>query len=218
MPPPLIYLLLFTPSPICPSVLLQPSLSFLCPAPSPPPLYTSILISPPLVSLSLSLLTFLNFPLGFFLFRRCSQHLSSVRPPRPHHHRGHAGQQRHRPSAEHVPGALPVTAAGPLPGGRVGGALGARRGCFHLQHPAGRSAGRNSQRELLGRVARRTLLPLGGPGRTAVPEQAEADVADADGGRFTRTNMKTNIRIASAECMYASSFEIYVENLNSFVI
>ena len=49
----------------------------------------------------------------FFNFSRWRpQHFSPLRPPRPHHHRGHAGQQRHRPLAEHVPGALPVTAAG----------------------------------------------------------------------------------------------------------
>lgn len=49
----------------------------------------------------------------FFNFSRWRpQHFSPLRPPRPHHHRGHAGQQRHRPLTEHVPGALPVTAAG----------------------------------------------------------------------------------------------------------
>lgn len=134
----------------------------------------------------------LTFPLIFLFifFRWQAQDFSDVHPSSPHHHRGHAGQQRHRPPPEHVAGALPVPVAGELPGWRIGSAFGARRGCFHLQHPAGsgRGARRHLERQLLGRTARRTVFPLGGPGRAAVPEQAEADVADPDGGQCTFTS------------------------------
>lgn len=120
----------------------------------------------------------------FKIFRWRPQHFCTVCSPRPHHHWGHAGQQRHRPSSEHVPGALPVPTAGQLPGGCVGGAFGACGRCFHLQHPAGsgRSARNDLKCQLLCHVARRSFLPVGGPGGAAVPKQAEADVTDPDGG------------------------------------
>lgn len=100
-----------------------------------------------------------SFP---FFPRWHPQHFCSVHSSRPHHHRGHAGQQRHRPSPEHVPGALPVPTLGQLPGGRVSGAFGACRRCFHLQHSArpGCSAGENLECQLFCRFARRALLPV----------------------------------------------------------
>lgn len=63
-------------------------------------------------SIDLTFFFFFSSTLFFNFSRWRPQHFSPLRPPRPHHHRGHAGQQRHRPLTEHVPGALPVTAAG----------------------------------------------------------------------------------------------------------
>lgn len=99
----------------------------------------------------------------FFQFSRWyPQHFCPVHPPRPYHHRGHAGQQRHCPAPEHVPGALPVPAAGQLPGGRVSSAFGVRGRCLHFQHPArpGRGAGKHLERQLLRRFAGRALFPV----------------------------------------------------------
>lgn len=128
-----------------------------------------------------------------FSLRWRPQHFSPVRPACPHHYRGHAGKQRHRPPAEHVPGAFLITSVGYVPGRCVSGAVCAHGGRFHLQHTAGPGcgAGRDPEHQLLCCSARRKLLPVWGPGGAAVPEQAETDVTDTDGGQSTCTTTST---------------------------
>lgn len=138
------------------SLSVQPAVSSLSPAPSPPTLYLLSIFG----RNEQILLTDSFFSALFFRWR--PQHFSAVRPASPHHHRGHAGQQRHCPPPEHVPGALFVTPAGELPGGRIGGALCTRRRRFCLQHPAGSGCGarRDPECQLLCCFAWWTILPF----------------------------------------------------------